>query len=353
MENLLYRIYGDSLAVVMDAKSDRVSLLQREALEQFKETKELNCSSVSSQSNSNDKIDISLLNYWAFKNKIPLSGHFELTSKCNLRCKHCYCIFKDKDTLNRENILRVIDDLADSGVFGLVLTGGEIFTRDDILDILKKFHSRGFLLRLNTNGTLIDESVVKELENFSNIYRFHISLYSAKEEIHDKITGSKGSFKKTLKSIHLLKEAGFNIRINCSLMKSNATSYKEIKSDIADKLDIPVHYDPIIFPKDNSEVDNLKEIFDDDMFEEFNNFIGYEKKDKKAKLCKAGFSFFAISEKGDIYPCLKMKKFYKSSLGNLQESSFQEIWNKKEPIKRVRESLNNKLRNCNICNLTI
>lgn len=323
-----------------------------EVFDKLENSANLPCSETDNNK-SIQEVDLGVINYWAFKNLIPMTGHFELTGRCNLRCKHCYCTFKNKDTLNTNEIFKIIDDLYVSGTFGLVLTGGEIFIREDIVDILDYLNEKKFILRLNTNGTFVDEEIVKKMEKFSNIYRIHISLYGSKPEVHDKITQINGSFQKTIKAINLLKEAGFDIRINCSLMQSNANSYKEIKFEIGDKLNIPLHYDPFIFPKDNGKIENMYEMFDDDQFIEYEKFARKQPTVNKPKLCKAAFSFFSICEDGSVYPCLKMKRYYTKPLGNLTETSFNEIWNNSEEINNVRTILNNKLRDCKICDVSV
>ncbi|MEW6600123.1 MAG: radical SAM protein [Nitrospirota bacterium] len=379
-DELLYRIYGNALAVVMNVKENRVALLQNRNLVLWKEIAyekqvsqkdypglkrlaELGLIKIEGEINGchrsreNDQpvqeVDLGTVNYWAFKNHLPISGHFELTGRCNLRCRHCYCTYTDRDTLDTGSVIKIVDGLYESGTFGLVLTGGEIFMRSDIIDVLKYLNEKKFVLRLNTNGVLIDDKTVKAMDGLSNIYRIHVSLYSSKPEVHDRITGMEGSFQKTLKAICLLKEAGFALRINCSLMQSNSDSYKGIKTEIGDKLDIPVHYDPFIFPRDDGKIRNMYEMFNDDQIREFEMFHTKEPSDKKPKLCKAAFSFFSISEDGGLYPCLKMKKYYEKPLADLRKSSFKEIWYESEQIKKIRNILNDKLRNCNVCNLSI
>ncbi len=390
---LLYRIYGDSLAVIMNVKLNRVILLEDEALRLWK--KLLGGSTPSAadiqhpayahllsygvleapqnQTRPEDSsffcppeqspaLDLAVLNLWAFKNHIPIAGHFELTGRCNLRCNHCYCLFEHKtDALSTVRILQILDELRDSGTFGLVLTGGEIFFRKDIMDILAHLNQNRFVVRINTNGTLINEAVVEALAGFSNIYRIHISLYGPDADTHDGITNSRGSFAKTLSALHLLKEAGLKLRINCSLMKSNFEGYQRIKSDIADKLDIPIHYDSVIFPKDDGSTDNLAEELEQVQVAQFLDFKSKISENsshqrstvKKPKLCKAGFSFFSICEDGQVYPCLKMKRVYSNPLGNLNTDSFKDLWENSVPIQNIRVALAAKLRNCNVCDLTI
>jgi radical SAM protein with 4Fe4S-binding SPASM domain len=195
------------------------------------------------------------------------------------------------------------------------------------------------------------------MAGLSNIYRIHISLYGSEPEIHDRITNTPGSYYKTVHSLRLLKEAGFDLRINCSIMKSNVDNFQRIQDEIGDKMGIPVHFDSEIFPKDDGGVENLAERLDDSQMQDYLRERSTRQKQaqlpKKQKLCKAGFSFFSICEDGNLFPCLKMKRFYRNPLGNVSLNSFSEIWQGSKSIQRIRESLEQKLRECDICDLTI
>jgi len=143
------------------------------------------------------------------------------------------------------------------------------------------------------------------------------------------------------------------------LMQSNFGSYQGVQQEIGDRLGVPVRYDPMIFPKDDGSEGNLTEKLDDQQFAKFCAFKKQmmldkeETQPKKPKLCKAGFSFFSICEDGAMYPCLKMKKFYQNPLGNLATESMVDIWNGSPTIHNIRDSLSTKLRECDICDLSI
>ncbi len=381
----VYRIYGDSLAIIMNVKTKRTVLLKEQALHFWKDILNTNrvdsfeknrslynrlvglgvlddlfdrSPSIPSENapfHNAQEIDIGILNLWAFKNRIPISGHFELTGRCNLRCRHCYGLFDTKkDSLSTEQVLGILDDLRDSGTFGLVLTGGELFFRQDILDILTYLNEQKFIVRINSNGTLITESVVKAMQELTNIYRIHISLYSAEPEIHDRITKAPGSYYKTLYALRLLQEAGFDLRINCSVMKSNIDTYQKVRDEIGDKMGIPVHFDTEIFPRDDGGTENLTERLDTDQIQRFIRGNAAKKAaPPKQKLCKAGFSFFSICEDGSLLPCLKMKRYYRFPLGRLTLNSFSEIWQGSEAVLQIRDSIENQLKECELCTLSI
>lgn len=384
---LVYRIYGDNLAVVMDVRRKHAVLLQGDALALWKRllTKPSNADvqhplfrqlarhglvagpaanteatteAGAEAARSEPAFDLAVLNLWAFRNRVPLAGHFELTGRCNLRCKHCYCLFEHRtDTLATEQVLQILDQLRDSGTFGLVLTGGEVFFRKDILTILDHLQHNKFVVRINTNGTLLDDKALDALAGYSNIYRVHISLYGPDAATHDRITHSRGSFDKTLAALRQLQGAGLSLRINCSLMQSNYSVYRRVETEIGDPLGIPVHFDSEIFPRDDGSTDNQAEALNPAQTEHFMYFRDRTRSSppglKKPKLCKAGFSFFSICEDGRVYPCLKMKRFYRNPLGDLRTESFQDLWTHSSPINKIRSALSDKLRDCNLCDLTI
>lgn len=296
------------------------------------------------------------ISLWSFRNKIPLSGHLELTGRCNLRCVHCYCTFSEvRDALSTRDVFRIIDDLHDAGTLGLVLTGGEIFVRRDIGDILSYLQERHFIIRINTNATLLKPPILPLVADLTNIYRIHVSLYSANAEVHDAVTKVKGSFEKTLANLRALKDAGQDVRINCSVLRTNATSYQQVRTTIGDSLGIPVRFDPFIFPKDDGSSENLREFINSATLAEFDTFNGRSDVSApiKPKLCKAAFSFFAIDCNGNVYPCLKMKKSMARPLGKVPQQRFGDVWRSSEQVDEIRKVLDNRLRKCSICELEI
>lgn len=74
----------------------------------------------------------------AKEKSFPLRVMFELTYRCNFKCKHCYVppIYRKKGELATRDIFSIIDQLKDMGCLYLGFTGGEPFVRKDILDIL-------------------------------------------------------------------------------------------------------------------------------------------------------------------------------------------------------------------------
>lgn len=144
----------------------------------------------------------------------------EITSKCNLRCIHCY---NESDThcdtvMSLNNYKIVIDNLINLGVSKIQIIGGEPFFDKQILKEMLDYTIGKFeFIEIFTNGTLITPDWFDYLAD-NNIH-IALSVYSYEEEMHDKVTGSKGSLTRTNRTIEELKGHGIKYRVCNVLMK--------------------------------------------------------------------------------------------------------------------------------------
>ena len=138
----------------------------------------------------------------------PYRIMFELTNRCNFRCPHCYNklkerIGKEKQELNTASVFKIIDRLRDLGCFIIGLTGGEIFLRDDICDIISYCKSKAMIVILFTNGFFINEDMADKISDLS-VNKIDISLHALDEKVFESITGVRGSYRKVMRAIELL-----------------------------------------------------------------------------------------------------------------------------------------------------
>jgi len=158
---------------------------------------------------------------------VPLSGTFELTPVCNMDCKMCYVRLSRQDQeaigplVNVDRWLRMAREAKDAGMLYLLLTGGEPFLYPEFRQILEGLHKLGLLITVNSNGTMIDETVVSWLENCPPV-RINVSLYGASDETYARLCGNPRGFSQMTKAIRLLKETGIPVKLNCSLTPYNA-----------------------------------------------------------------------------------------------------------------------------------
>ena len=158
---------------------------------------------------------------------IALSGTFELTPVCNMDCKMCYVRLSHQDQqaiaplADAKKWLKLAQEAKDAGMLYLLLTGGEPFLHPQFRQILEGLHKMGFVLTLNSNGTLIDENIIAWLKNCPPV-RINISLYGASNETYAQLCGNPQGFTQVTNAIRLLKNAGISVKLNCSLTPQNA-----------------------------------------------------------------------------------------------------------------------------------
>ena len=108
------------------------------------------------------------------------SIRLEITSKCNLNCQYCHNALynNSKDDMSTEEIINLVKNLDEKNkIKKVLLTGGEPLLNKDICKIIKEFTSMGIKLDMVTNGTLLNETYLKRLEE-AGLKRIRLSIDS-------------------------------------------------------------------------------------------------------------------------------------------------------------------------------
>lgn len=126
------------------------------------------------------------------------------TMRCNLKCYGCYSgQYLKRDSLDFATLDRILTEAKELGIYFVVLTGGEIFVRDDIPDLLEKHNDVFFMCY--TNGTRLSDQMVEKLAGLGNLMPC-ISVEGFERETDDR--RGKGTWKRILAAMDSLKEAG-------------------------------------------------------------------------------------------------------------------------------------------------
>lgn len=165
------------------------------------------------------------LNQRAAQTGIPLNATFELTPRCNMRCKMCYihrpeCLPKQLPLCPKSFWLDMARQAKEMGTLILVITGGETFLYPEAEALLEELLEMGFLISLNTNGTLLDDRRIAWL-NAHRPAKINISLYGASDETYETLCGIKGGFSFTSSAIDKLLSFGHNVYLNGTLTPEN------------------------------------------------------------------------------------------------------------------------------------
>ena len=160
------------------------------------------------------------------------SIYFYPTESCNLRCIHCWIkpqhaadnyIYQQQ---NRDNISvalmdSVVQQALELGLVNIKLTGGEPFVCPEIFDYLDCFAKYDISFTIETNATLLNIEKIERLANYS-IRLLSTSLDGSHPEVHDRIRGIPGSFKRTVKAISGLVANGLFPQVIFCLQQANA-----------------------------------------------------------------------------------------------------------------------------------
>ena len=175
----------------------------------------------------------------AKKNGVPVSGTFELTSRCNFRCKMCYVcsMANDSEAANAEltakQWLQIGREARDAGLIFLTLTGGEIFLRKDFMEIYEGLVEMGFNITIFSNASLITRDKAEWLSKIPPS-KLSATLYGASNETYEKITGCKDGFDRTTRGLDYLKSFGVDIEVKTTVVEGNYREFEKI-IEITDK----------------------------------------------------------------------------------------------------------------------
>jgi len=155
--------------------------------------------------------------------KMPTFVDIAVTGRCNLKCKHCY--YADemvaRSDLPTETWLAFFEELREVGVMRVCLTGGEIFMRRDIWELMEGVVRNKMRFTVNTNATMITDSVADRLSQYRRrIDHIQVSVDGSRPETHDALRG-KGAFERTMRGIDALKRFGIPWTVRVTVSKLN------------------------------------------------------------------------------------------------------------------------------------
>ena len=158
------------------------------------------------------------------RSPIPSLRYLELqlTDRCNLQCRHCYLGESGHHDISFAQVLRVMEELEEMQGLRLLLSGGEPLLHPQfwrINDLLMDYDFRSVLL---SNGNLITREVAKKLR----AQEVQVSLDGMKEG-HELLRG-RGTFRKALKAIDHLQEAGIQLSVATRIHKGNLKEFDSL-----------------------------------------------------------------------------------------------------------------------------
>jgi len=265
----------------------------------------------------------------------------EVTTRCNLNCKHCYNRRFDPIDMPFDRMVEFFKFANENKVWTLIISGGEALLHPDFIKFnqFAKRNDRTFRLILQSNGTLMQGDVINMITNFDLV---HLSFDLA----DDVRIGGKNNLQLAQK----LKKRGIDSYLFATVHKRN---YKYIDKMVkmANDKNIPIGFN-LCIPTGNVDTKYLltrNEFFNVEkkLFEMYKRklilrytspLVSVFDDNKRSRFdkikggCTAGIAACVVAPDGDVYPC----PFFRLSAGNIYKDSLVNIWNNSKLFNKLR-----------------
>lgn len=143
---------------------------------------------------------------------------WNLTRRCNLKCRHCYTVSADVDfpgELTEEQAMSTLEDLGEFKVPALILSGGEPLDCKYMFPLAERARKLTRVLALSTNGTKIHGDTADKVADIGFNY-VGISIDGI-GETNDWFRGVDGAFEDALRGVRELKKRDVKVGLRFCL----------------------------------------------------------------------------------------------------------------------------------------
>jgi radical SAM protein with 4Fe4S-binding SPASM domain len=327
-----------------------------------------------------ESLEIQQFSLWEkLKDKrVPLSFELEVTARCNNDCRHCYINMPAGDRLTRQSELSLVEisGIADQalklGTIWCVITGGEPLLRPDFEEIYLTFKSKGFLVSVFTNATLINDRHIALFKHYPP-RDIEVTVYGVTRKTYEAVTRKPGSYEKFKTGLNALIDAGIRVRLKAMALQSNLHEQAAIAEFCRERTTDYFRFDPQLHLRfDNNTVRNaeirmerltpgqiitlessdaqhldvMKKKCDLLVNDEFNNQTG-----DQLFYCGAGEDDFSVSYDGRFQLCSSLRA--PGTTYDLRQGTLAEAWYEFAPrVRGMRSQRKEFLESCRKCAIT-
>jgi MoaA/NifB/PqqE/SkfB family radical SAM enzyme len=181
--------------------------------------------------------------------RVPAGVVYEATMRCNLKCAFCYVgdlLNLGGDSHEELTVETLRKAFPERKGLRVSLTGGEVFVRKDVDQVLDLFRQKGYACAyLTTNGTMITDARASALADLALAgFIRHISVsIDGPRESHDAARGVTGAFERTAAGLRRLqaaasaKGAPLKVSINTTVARESLDALDRIV-DVAEALGV-------------------------------------------------------------------------------------------------------------------
>lgn len=146
--------------------------------------------------------------------------HWEVTNKCNLRCKHCLPMSGPPrpGELTTKEAIAALETFHAAGASKVFFTGGEPFSRKDLPILLERTVALGMRASVITNATHLRGEILGTLKRLG--VQLGISLDGADEITNDAIRG-EGSCRQAIEALEQCRNEGISTNLYVTVTVAN------------------------------------------------------------------------------------------------------------------------------------
>jgi len=291
--------------------------------------------------------------------EFPSSIAWDITNKCNLRCKHCInSSGKDEvRAVSTDKCLDLVKQMEDMGVYLCWLGGGEPLLRSDCTRILRALKDAGIKTVLATNGIPCHgkPSLVDELSELCD--EINISLDGATEQTHNFLRGRNSQYLKVVEIIRSFSENKGQTYVT-AFACIHQRNLAEVEQMIDQAFELGVNkwmYNELSRVGRGAAMGAL--CLNRDQMGELREVLVRKEKQYEGRMyvssyvrfqsgpperfkrilynCSAGIELMTVDYRGDVYPCFKME-YPEFLCGSVLHDTLSNIWKNAEPLQMIR-----------------
>ncbi len=287
----------------------------------------------------------------------PRTVQFPVNNRCDSRCIMCNrWRVEDKNEIDTGKIREVFSNPLFSEVEEVNLHGGEPTLREDLAEICSIIQDSCPSLKhiwISTNGLnsrRVERRVMEVLNvvDFDRIQTLAVNVsVDGIDEVHDRIRGVKGGFRKTVETVRILKQLQMRYPIEIimgTVMQPLNLHQIDEMEDLAEDLGVPIIFQPLAFDDffniDDADASQLNfksgdlERYRELIEEKFLNgssatdfywhgFLGMMNGRKRSTPCAFDRYVFSLYPTGEVLPCSARDWIL---FGNVYDKPVDEIW---------------------------
>jgi MoaA/NifB/PqqE/SkfB family radical SAM enzyme len=162
--------------------------------------------------------------------------HYLFGNRCNLNCKFCFWDKSAKD-VPFEFKKNIVDQIADTGIKKVTMSGGEPLCGSNFLYIINYMHKKGLEIILHTNGLLIDRDLAYEISKY--VSRVSLTMDGSNEKIAQDMRENSEIFPNTINLINLLHQLNVDTNIKTLVTNVNKDDILNIGNVVSN---LPIKY---------------------------------------------------------------------------------------------------------------